>query len=78
MEGMELISRDDFRFPFANQCVCLWLQTVQYGGVEGYWGVFDSKYVVFCQRYFKDCNAYRSFNSKQLKSGVTIPDCSHS
>lgn len=32
-------------------------KTVQYGGVEGYWGVFDS--------------------NKQLKSGLTLPDCSH-
>jgi exo-beta-1,3-glucanase (GH17 family) len=32
-------------------------KTIQYGGVEGYWGVFDS--------------------NKQLKSGLTIPDCSH-
>ncbi|KAF8312514.1 glycoside hydrolase family 17 protein [Clavulina sp. PMI_390] len=32
-------------------------KTVQYGGVEGYWGVFDS--------------------DKNLKSGLTIPDCSH-
>jgi hypothetical protein len=36
----QLIVVNSERFKF-------WKQTVQYGGVEGYWGVFDSKSVRF-------------------------------
>lgn len=64
-------------------------KTVQYGGVEGYWGVFDQKFVSFTigertnEVHVQLLTGASSFPffllvySKQLKSGLTLPTCSH-
>ena len=49
-------------------------QDKQFGGVEGWWGLFNQEYV-FCGEMIVISPLTHSDDSRTLKSGITVPNC---
>lgn len=48
---------------------------ITFGGVEGHWGIFDTRYVLDRSIVWMIAN---DRSSKKLKTGLTLPTCTHS